>query len=156
MRRLSYSMYGLGIAQPLGYSNFADLLDLQRGIDLTSRRKVRFRHTFFQNEVWKVLYKLVLVTDPLDCPYKYNYTNITKDWFRTFWASKALRTSEPAPWRPQVYNLQDTDLNTLSTQTHRDQELHGYTMLPKLAHILVRDRSLKLSILGPHNGRVYN
>ena len=34
--------------------------------DLTSRWKVRFRHTFFQNEVQRVLYKLVLVTDPLN------------------------------------------------------------------------------------------
>ena len=33
-------------------------------IDLTSRWKVCFR-TFFQNEVQRVLYKLVLVTDPL-------------------------------------------------------------------------------------------
>ena len=35
-------------------------------IDLTSRWKVRFRQTFFQNEVQRVLYKLVLVTYPLN------------------------------------------------------------------------------------------
>ena len=32
-------------------------------IDLTSRWKVRFRQTFFQNEAQKVLYKPVLVSD---------------------------------------------------------------------------------------------
>ena len=32
-------------------------------IDLISRWKVRLRHTFFQNEAQKVLYKPVLVSD---------------------------------------------------------------------------------------------
>ena len=62
--------YGLGTAQPLiRYPDSSDLLDLQRynAIDLTSRWKVRCRQTFFyQNEVQRVLYKLVLVTYPLD------------------------------------------------------------------------------------------
>ena len=47
--RKKYSTYGLGIAQPLGYSYSTDLLDSQRSaIDLTSRRKVRLRQTFFK------------------------------------------------------------------------------------------------------------
>ena len=59
-------MFSLGIAQLLRYSYSADLLDLQNAIDLTSRWKVRFRKTFFfQNEVQRVLYKLVLGTYPL-------------------------------------------------------------------------------------------
>ena len=53
-------MYGLGIAHILRiywiYKN---------AIDLTSRCKVRFRQTLKKNEVRKVLYKLVLVTDHL-------------------------------------------------------------------------------------------
>ena len=54
-------MYGLGIAQILQiYWIYKD------AIDLTSRWEVRFRQTFFQNEVQRVLYKLVLVTYPLD------------------------------------------------------------------------------------------
>ena len=61
-------MYGLGIAQPLKYSRvfcrFTGFMKMQL-IDLTSRWKVRFRQTFFQNEVQRVLmlHKLVLVTD---------------------------------------------------------------------------------------------
>ena len=38
-------------------------LILNDEIDLTSRWKVRFRQTFFQNEAQKVLYKPVLVSD---------------------------------------------------------------------------------------------
>ena len=34
-------------------------------IDLTYRWKVRFRRILFQNKVQRVLYKLVLVTEPL-------------------------------------------------------------------------------------------
>ena len=41
---------------------------------------------------------------------------------RTFVASQALGASELAPWRPQVY----MNLNTLSTQTPRRQELLGH------------------------------
>ena len=61
-------MYRLEIAQPLRYPDSADFLDLHLdAIDLTSRSwKVRFRQTFFQNEVQRVLYKLVLVTSLLD------------------------------------------------------------------------------------------
>ena len=48
-------------------------------IDLTSRWKVCFRHFFFQNEVQQVLYKLVLVTYPLnhfqriECPLNFRF-----------------------------------------------------------------------------------
>ena len=51
--RKNYSMYGVGIAQPLNfkYSYSADLLDLYKdaiqliNVNLTSRWKVRFRQT---------------------------------------------------------------------------------------------------------------
>ena len=45
-------MYSLGIAQPLGYSYTADLHFKTEG---------SFQTNFFQNEVQKVLYKLVLI-----------------------------------------------------------------------------------------------
>ena len=57
-------MYGLGIAQPLRYPNSADLLDLQRSAILAERSVLD--KLFFQNEVQRVLYKLVLVTYPID------------------------------------------------------------------------------------------
>ena len=61
-------MYGLGIAQPL--RNYTQILQIywiyKDAIDLTSRWKVRFRQTFFQNEAQRMLYKLVLVTYHLD------------------------------------------------------------------------------------------
>ena len=67
-------MYSLGIAQPLNpygtkilqfYWIYKDAIDLTS----TCRWKVRFRHTFFKMKykdlIW-VLYKLVLITYPLD------------------------------------------------------------------------------------------
>ena len=58
-------MYGLGIAQPEGTQILQIYWIYKDTIDLTSRWKVLFRQIFFQNEVKRVLYKLVLVTDPL-------------------------------------------------------------------------------------------
>ena len=47
-----------------GSENYAQILQLYK--ELTSRRKVRFRQTFFQIELRKVLYKEVMVIDPHD------------------------------------------------------------------------------------------
>ena len=53
--------------RPLAYSDSAHLLQIYRdAIDLTFRLKVRFRQKKCQNEVQIMLFKLVLVTDPLD------------------------------------------------------------------------------------------
>ena len=61
-------MFSLEIAQPLRYRT--QILQIywiyKDAIDLTSKWKVRFRQTFFQKEEQRVLYKLVLVTYPLD------------------------------------------------------------------------------------------
>ena len=78
-------------------------------IDLTSRQKVRFRQKIVIKMKQKVLYKLVLVADPLDYSGRINSSSnfgiiknqqlkfvpilqlhITKDRFRTFVASQAL------------------------------------------------------------------
>ena len=60
-------MHGLGIAQPLRGTQILQIYQIYKdAIDLTSRWKVRLRQTFFQNEVQRVLYKLVLVIYPLD------------------------------------------------------------------------------------------
>ena len=55
--------------QTVGISRFQFWLILQickDAIELTSRQKVRFRRIFFQNEVKKMLCKMVLVLDLLD------------------------------------------------------------------------------------------
>ena len=72
----NYSMFGLGIAQPLQNSYSAGLLDLQRcNWQLLDGRSV-LDTIIFQNEVQKVLYKLVLVTDSLDhCARIYSPSN---------------------------------------------------------------------------------
>ena len=107
-------------------------------IELASRRKVKMNY-----KKTKVLYKLVLVTDPLDhsgmiySPLiklrNYTITNkiklslnnsyITKLTFRIFRALQAL----VAPWL-RVWYLHDTNLDTLSIQSPRGQELLGNIM----------------------------
>ena len=47
-----------------GSENYAQILQLYK--ELASRRKVRFRQTFFQIELRKVLYEEVMVIDPHD------------------------------------------------------------------------------------------
>ena len=48
-------------------------------IGLTSRWKVRFRQTFFQNEAQKVLYKPVFVSDLISLSgWSYNLSNVRK------------------------------------------------------------------------------
>ena len=47
-----------------GSENYTEMLQIYT--ELTSRRKVRFKQTFFQIEVQNVLYKVVMFTDPHD------------------------------------------------------------------------------------------
>ena len=74
-------------------------------IDLSSRWKVRFRQFFFQNEVQRVLYKLALVTYPLDYSRRIYSPSNFKFIIKKEKKSVPITTeaSEPAPWRPQVY-----------------------------------------------------
>ena len=99
-----------------GSENYAQILQLYK--ELPSRRKVRFRQTFFQIELRKVLYEEVMVIDPHDpsgripspsklgkmqkckkiknsqtCPQCYNY--IIRDdlcIFGAYWVLGPLRT----------------------------------------------------------------
>ena len=99
-----------------GSENYAQILQLYK--ELPSRRKVRFRQTFFQIELRKVLYKEVMVINPHDlsgripspsklgkmqkckkiknsktCPQCYNY--IIRDdlcIFGAYWVLGPLRT----------------------------------------------------------------
>ena len=66
-KRLSDEQLGSYFKTPLGTHILQIYWVNKDEIDLNSRWNVRFRQTFFQNEVRKVLYGLVLVTDPLDC-----------------------------------------------------------------------------------------
>ena len=107
-------MYGMGIAQSLGDSEFtnSDSADLQLdAINLTSRWKIRFRQNV---QVQKNIFikHHVLITNPLDhsgkiysrsnygiiqkykikfAPINLYYSFITKDKFRPFGASYLLR-----------------------------------------------------------------
>ena len=60
------------------------------------------------------------------CPYNNNY--ITKDTFITFGASLALALESLRVSSLEVPGLHDSNLNTLSTQTPRGQELVGHVL----------------------------
>ena len=60
------------IAQPLGYSYSQIYWICKDAIHLTSRRKVRFRHTFFTMKYERCFIRLVLVTFPLNLFWRIN------------------------------------------------------------------------------------